>query len=426
MMDATEADTAADDLLAAQVALAEIFLTPAGNEDPYSRYRLLHERSPVTPSGDGGLVLVRYDDCQEVLRENRLGKNFDPTREIPGAGGHDPEILAYRRAMAERRRDAPLSMLAANPPDHTRIRSLVSRAFTPRRVEQMRSHIVDLAEECFDQMAEARELDLLEALGFPLPVSVIGELVGVPRADWGRFRRLISASAAALEAAATIAELEDAEAATTEVFAYFADLVAQKRQHPGDDLLSGMIEASDGGDRLTEGEVIVQAVLMFAAGFETTTNLIGNGVVALLTHPDQMAALWADPALVVPAVEEILRFDSPVQLDARTTNEAMDVAGVAVDEGARIITLLGAANRDPTRFDDPDVFDIGRDQGPPLSFASGIHYCLGANLARAEGQVVLDGLVRRFSRIELTGELVHRHRVTLRGYEAVPVRVTPN
>ncbi|MGI9601721.1 MAG: cytochrome P450 [Acidimicrobiales bacterium] len=418
-------DVHPDDLLAAQVALGEIFLTPEGRDDPYSRYALLHERAPVLPAGDGGLVLSRYDDCQEVLRDNRLGKNFDPTREIPGGGGHDPELAAYRREMAERRRDQPLSMLAANPPDHTRIRGLVSRAFTPRRVEKMRSHIVELAEECFATMAEAREFDLLEELGFPLPVSVIGELVGVPRDDWPRFRTLITASAASLEVSSTIEQLQEAEAATQEVWSYFEDLLALKRNRPGDDLMSGMIEASDDGDRLTEGEVIVQAMLMFAAGFETTTNLIGNGMAALLTHGDQFDDVWADPEVVPSAVEEILRYDSPVQLDARTTNDAMEVAGVELEGGARVVTLLGAANRDPGRFTDPDRFDVRRDEGPPMSFASGIHYCLGANLARAEGQVVLEGLIQWFSAIELTGELVHRPRTTLRGYEAVPVRVTP-
>ena len=412
------------DLEAAQVALFEIFMTPEGGADPHSRYGVLHQRAPVLPM-PAGIALSRYDDCQAVLRDNRFGKDFDPTSEIPGAGAVADEVTEFRRRMAENRDDRPLSMLAANPPDHTRIRGLVSRAFTPRRVDKMRSHMADLAEECFDRMAELGELDLLEELGFPFPVSVIGELIGVPRVDWPRFRRLITASAAALEANVTLAQLEAAEVAGEEVWEYFGDLVEQKRRRPGDDLLTGMIEASDEGDRLSEGEVIIQAVLMFAAGFETTTNLIGNGAAALLTHPDQLDRLRADPDLVPSAVEEILRFDSPVQLDARTAFEDVEVAGLPIAEGTRVITLLGAANRDPARFRHPHRFDIGRQQGPPLSFASGIHYCLGANLARAEGQVVFEGLIRRFSRIELTGELVHRPRVTLRGYEAVPVRVTP-
>ncbi|MDH3705844.1 MAG: cytochrome P450 [Acidimicrobiia bacterium] len=415
----------ADDLVAAGAALAEIFLTPEGYADPYSRYAVLHERAPVVPGGEGGLVLARYDDCQAVLRDNRLGKDFDPARGVPGASMSDPEVVAFRQRVAEQQADRPLSMLAANPPDHTRIRGLVSRAFTPRRVERLREHIVELADERFDRMAELGSFDLLEELGFPLPVSVIGELVGVPRADWPRFRQLVTTTAASLEFTSSLAELEAAEVAGQEMWDYFEHLVAEKRRHRADDLLSAMIEASDQGDQLSEGEAIIQAMLMFAAGFETTTNVIGNGVVALLQRPAEQHRLWADPDLVPSAVEEMLRFDSPVQLDARSVFEPVEVAGVELEAGARVVTLLGAANRDPSRFSDPDRFDVGRDEGPPLSFASGIHYCLGANLARAEVQVVLAGLIRRFSHIELTGELVHRNRITLRGYRAVPVRVTP-
>jgi cytochrome P450 len=266
---------------------------------------------------------------------------------------------------------------------------------------------------------------LLEAVGFPLPVAVIGELVGVPRADWGRFRSLVTASAMAIEATATPAELETARQSTIEFYLYFVDLVAEKRSDPQDDLLSAMLEESAGdGDRLSESEAIINAMLMFAAGFETTTNLIGNGVAALLQHPDAVADLREHPDLVASAVEEMLRFDSPVQLDGRAALAPARIAGVDVEEGTSVVTLLGAANHDPAHFTDPQNFDIRRDEGPPMSFGSGIHYCLGANLARAEGKTVVAGLMERFSSIELAGPLINRHRLTLRGYETVPIRVT--
>ncbi len=315
-------------------------------------------------------------------------------------------------------------MLFLNPPDHTRQRRLVSRAFTPRRVEQMRATIGDLAERCVDRLAEAGEGDLLDLVGFPLPVAVIGAMVGVPEADWPMFRSLITASAVAIEPGASVDDLKAAEVSNEQIGEYFQALVDERRRSPQDDLLSDLIRVEEEGDQLSEGEVIVVATLLFAAGFETTTNLIGNGMGALLRNPDQMARLWDDESLLPTAVEEMLRWDSPVQFDVRTALEPAEVAGEAVEVDARVVTLLGAANRDPAHFSDPERFDVSRDEGPPMSFASGIHYCLGANLSRAEGQEVFGALRRRFASIELAGELVQRPRTTLRGYQAVPVRVT--
>jgi cytochrome P450 len=249
--------------------------------------------------------------------------------------------------------------------------------------------------------------------------------VGVPEADWGQFRSLITAAAAGIEPGAGLEDLKRADTASTEVNGYFAGLIAERRTDPRDDLLSDLIAVEESGDKLNEGEIIAVAALLFAAGFETTTNLIGNGVGALLRNPAEFARLWDDPTLIPSAVDEMLRWDSPVQIDVRRALEPAEVAGHPVEEGKAVVTLLGAANRDPTRFPDPDRFDIGRDDGTPMSFASGIHHCLGANLARAEGQEVFRALHERCSAIELDGELVRRGRVTLRGYQAVPVAVTP-
>jgi cytochrome P450 len=360
-----------------------------------------------------------------LLRDNRFGSGDD------GDGGgmlaveESDELREFRRQTRETRRSGGTrSLLFLNPPDHTRLRGLVNRAFTPKRIEAMRESITALAEECLDDLAERGEADAIDVLGW-LPVNVIGELVGVPRPDWTHFRGLVTRGVATLEPGATLEELTSARAAFEEMWAYFRELVAERRRAPADDLISALLEVEEAGDRLTENELISTTILLFSAGMETTQNLIGNGIGALFANPDEHARLWADPSLVDSAVEEMLRWDSPVQLDARQALVDADVAGIDVAKGTTVVTLLGAANRDPAQFSDPDRFDIGRDEGPPLSFASGIHYCLGANLARAEAQETFAGLIRRFARIEQAGELVHRGRMTLRGYEAVPIRVTP-
>ena len=415
-------DQASDAQQRGDQVLADLFFTPEGIADPARQYHRLRDISPVHRSGTGTVFLTRFEDCNEVLRDNRFGNgDSDAGLGLPSA---DPATDEFRRDQRRRMGDRPASLLFLDPPDHTRQRRLVSRAFTPRRVEQMRATIADLAHRFVDDLAEAGEGDVLDLVGFPFPVSVIGALVGVPEADWPRFRSLITRGAVGIEPTATIDELRDGELANTETWDYFVDLVAERRAAPQDDLLSDLLRVEEEGDQLTEAEVIVVAILIFAAGFETTTNLIGNGTGALLRNPDEMRRLWDDTTLLPTAVEEMLRWDSPVQFDVRRALRPAEVAGQPVDEGTAIVTLLGAANRDPGHFHDPDRFDVGRDEGPPMSFASGIHYCLGANLARAEGQEVFRAMVERFRSIELTGELVQRPRTTLRGYEAVPVRVT--
>lgn len=407
----------------ADQVLANLFFTDEGIDDPVPWYHRLRELAPVHRSGTGAIFLTRFDDCNELLRDNRFGKSDrGGSSLIPSS---DPKTARFRDEQARRFADQPRSMLFLNPPDHTRQRRLVSRAFTPRRVEQMRATITELAHACVDRLAEAGRGDLLDIVGFPLPVAVIGAMVGVPEADWPMFRSLITTSAAGIEPGASIDELRAAEGSNAEVRRYFLELVGERRRAPQDDLLSDLIAVEESGDQLSEEELIVVATLLFAAGFETTTNLIGNGMGALLRNPAEHERLWADPALLPSAVEEMLRWDSPVQFDVRTALEPASVAGDDVPEGQAVVTLLGAANRDPGHFRDPDRFDVGRDEGAPMSFASGIHFCLGANLARVEGQEVFGALRARLASIELDGDLVRRHRTTLRGYEAVPVTVRP-
>lgn len=404
-------------------ALFDVFASANGLADPNPFYRTLREQVPVHVSGFGGTVFSRYDDCRMLLRDNRFGNGEAGPDQSFGSGA--PEALAMRREMEERRADQPKSMLRLDPPDHTRQRGLVSRAFTPRRIEDLRSRVAELVDERLDAVADAGTCDAMELLAEPLPVSVISEMLGVPQEDWPEIRDLVGDLVQSLEPSATVDDLKKAEAAGTEMWHYFSGLVAIRRAEPQDDLLSGLIEARDEQDMLEEGEILAVANLLFAAGAETTTNLIGNGLNALFNHPDQLDRLWADPSLVPTAVDEVLRYDSPVQLDGRVCLEDAEACGVRFEAGDRLLTLLGAANRDPAHFDDAERFDVGRQGEPVMSFASGIHYCLGANLAKVEGQEVFAGLIRRFERIEPAGDRPYRRRIVLRGLEQCPVTVTP-
>jgi cytochrome P450 len=395
--------------------LVELFTTPAGKADPYPRYAGLHERAPVlaTPMG---VVCSGFDDCQFVLRDHRFGKDEEGFRARFGATESQLAIL-------ETFEEGEPSMLMLNPPDHTRLRGLVSKAFTPRTVEALRPHIVRLTDELLDDVGSG-EVEVMSALAFPLPVTVIGELLGVPVEDRPQFQHLIRAATKTLELVFSDEELAAGVEAFTTVRDYFVDLVAERRRAPRDDLLSELIAARDEGDRLSEGEIVSTAILLFAAGFETTTNLIGNGLYALLRHPDQLRRLRDDRTLLRPGVEELLRYDSPVQIDGRAAFDDLDLHGHRLSAGTLVVTLLGAANHDPTHFTDPGRLDVGRDEGPPLSFGGGIHYCLGAALARVEGQVVFDRLFDRFAELELAGPAPrYRDSLTLRGLLELPVAV---
>ncbi|MFN2506687.1 MAG: cytochrome P450 [Acidimicrobiales bacterium] len=401
----------------ADTLLLELVATPEGRADPYPRYAALRAQAPVHRSALGFWVVTRYDDCQAVLRDHRLGKDFSGAANALG-------ITEEQQAEQSAFRGDHSNMLFADPPDHTRLRGLANRAFTPRRVEALRPRVVALVDELLDGF-EGDEVDVMSALAFPLPVTVIGEMLGVPREDRAQFQPLVRASTAVLELSITPEALSAATAASETMEKYFLDLVAERRARPQDDLLSQLIEAEDRGDQLTEEELVSTAILLFAAGFETTTSLIGNGLLALLRHPDQLERLRRDRTLIRPAVEELLRYDSPVQVDARAVYEDLEVLGHPMEAGAAVLTLLGAANRDPARFTDPDRLDVGRSEGAPLSFGSGIHYCLGAALARLEGQIVFERLLDRFSTMELlVDQPRHRDSLTLRGLVDLPVRFT--
>jgi cytochrome P450 len=402
--------------------------TSRGRQDPYERYRTLREAAPVYRSGMGFFVCTRYEECQLALRDPRLGKNDSSNAErVRQRFGHLEIFPKILEQTSERR-----SLLFLNPPNHTRLRGLVSKAFTPRTVEKMRPHIVELVDDLMDEVPIGETVDVMDVLAYRLPVAVISRMLGVPPQDWPHFRTVVGQVTVLLEPVIGEDEIGPAFEAQQELEAYFRKLVALRRQDPRDDLLSSLIAVEEGSDRLTEMELISTAILLFGAGFETTTNLIGNGLLALLRHPDQLARLradlgaeagsGADRATMHAAVEELLRYDSPVQFDGRHAFEDITLADVPIPAGSDVITVLGAANRDPAHFTSPETLDLRRDEGPPMSFAGGIHFCLGAALARAEGQVVFERLLARFKSIELaTDSPTFRNRITLRGLTELPV-----
>ncbi|CAN5551281.1 cytochrome P450 [soil metagenome] len=375
----------------------------------------MREAAPVHRSAIGAVVVSRFDDCQTVLRDPRLGKGIQMVSRRMGLSA------AQQGEQADVRREHR-SLLWLDPPDHTRLRGLVAKAFTPRTVEALRPSVEALADDLLDGIGG--EVDLMAAVASPLPLTVIGELLGVPEPDRPKFLPLSRAGTLAFEPSAGPEVVAAANDAQEEMQDYFRDLLERRRSDPGDDLLTHLLQVEESGEVLTAQEVISTAILLFGAGFETTVNLIGNGTLALLRHPDQLARLREDPGLLRSGVDELLRFDSPVQVDARTVTTELSLDGHVIPVDEVVVALLGSANRDPARYSDPDRLDLARDEGPSLAFGSGIHHCLGAALAKLEGQVVFAKLLERFDTIELLDEFPPwRDTITMRGLEELRLRV---
>jgi cytochrome P450 len=389
--------------------LGQLFAGAGGHSDPYPLYRRLREAAPVHRSGrDGVWYVSRHADCLEVLLDTDCGRK--------PAGARSPRPF-FVSALEAHRFTRPLrrTMLWSNPPDHSRLRGPVSRVFTAPRVEQLRSRIGVLVDECLDTLAGAGPVDVMDRLAFRLPVSVMGEIVGVPPADHDGLRRLFFDSATGRT-----------DEADTAIETYFAELAARRRRSPQDDLLSALVTARDDDDRLSEGELLSTVALVFGAGFVTTTNLIGNGLLALLRHPAEAARLWENPALAPTAVEEMLRYDSPIQLNGRYVFEPIKVGGRVIEPGEFVLTMIGGANRDPERFEDPERFDVGRADNHPVSFGWGIHHCLGARLARLEAQVVFRRMAERLASVDLLDDDPPREPgVFLRGLSSLSVQLRP-
>jgi len=379
-----------------------------GREDPYPRYRRLREISPIVRADDGALVVTRHADCAAVTRDPRLGHM--PSHMLEFVRADWAEHPALRMLFT--------SVLTLNPPDHTRLRRLVSSSFTARRIQALQPRIAEMVDELLEKMSG--DVDFVEAFAFPLPVSVIGELLGIPEPDRAQFQGLVRDWTQVLEVI-TSKVLKTADPAAAAIHDYLAGLAAERRRKPGDDLISALVAAEEDGDQLTEEELLTMAALLFAAGFETTTNLLANSLVALLRHPEQLELLRSRPGLAPGAVEELLRFDSPVQLLSRVVWEDVEIAGVPVSGGERIVAYLGAGNRDPERFAEPDRLDLTRADNAPLSFGGGIHYCLGAPLARLEAQIAIPALLTRFPQLALAGDPGRRDSLAIRGYTTLPI-----
>jgi cytochrome P450 len=392
--------------------------------DPYPHYAQMRELDPVHETPLGVWALFRYDDVLRVLR--------DPSLSVEERNAIIPPMMVNpeREALAAGRHNSNRAMLNLDPPDHHRLRRLVAKVFTPRVVEDLRPRVQslfhDLVRDAETQAENTADvIDVISDIAFPLPFSVISDLLGMPDGqDRLELRTWSGTLVKTLDPIVSDEEFVAALAASDQMTAYLREVLAWKRSNPADDLLSALIEAEDAGDRLTEQELIDQVFLLFIAGHETTVNLIGNGMLALLRNRAQMERLVADPSLDTNAVEELLRYDPPVQDSRRITLTDVEIRGRTIPAHSFVLTSLASANRDPDQFGPTaDDLDFGRpNAGQHVAFGGGVHHCLGAALARLEGQVAVGGLVRRYPQMELTGDdLVYNGRFVLRGLSALPV-----
>ncbi len=394
---------------------------PAFVADPYPFFRKLRAAAPVWKGLGGRWFVTGYDNTALILKDRRFGKDYS-----------DPEALTRRFGPTALQEPAVVEltnmMLMRDPPDHTRLRSLVTQAFTARRVEAMRERVKALTDALLDKVqAPGRtggRMDAIRDLAFPLPVLVICDLLGIPEADQARFVTGSASGGALLNPTTpTRAELDAANAGIEETGRYFEALFALRRREPRDDLITKLVQAEEGGDRLSTAELSANVNLLFAAGHETTVNLIGNGLLWLLRHPEQWRMLRDDPRLIPNAIEEVLRYESPVQAVARTVAEPLDLGGMKLGRSEIVVMLIGAANRDPAAFENAETFDVTRKDPRPLSFGGGIHFCLGAQLARIEAAIVFETMLRRLPGLRLLEPENPQWRpsFTLRGLTALPV-----
>jgi len=394
---------------------------PAFRANPYPFYDRLREQAPVYPTPFGNIVLSRYEDVAHTLRSGDFSRDVTANAEEPIG-----EVAQRRR---ERGRGRTKNILNLDPPDHTRLRRIVSKAFTPTTIEALRPRIQGLVDGILDRAAERGSMELVDELAFPVPFQVISDMLAMPTERADELRDWSQTLTASLEPTADEAMLQAAEEAAVRFGEYTSQVIADRRSHLGDDLLSALIQAEEAGDRMTEAELLSFVNLLYVAGHETTVNLIGNGTLALLRNPDQLK-LWREtPELDANAVDELLRFDGPVQMTVRVPMVPVAYRvgddDVVVPARSLVTTLLGAANHDPSVFDDPHALRLDRpNANRHLAFAAGIHYCLGASLARLEAQVAIGSLIRRFDTIELAGEPGWRDRLTIRGVDHLPLEVS--
>jgi cytochrome P450 len=386
---------------------------PAFKANPYPFYARMRAESPVfqasVPVIGRGWLVTRYEDVVTVAKDDRFSRNILPmVRWLPG----------FVRVPLTRQ------MLSQDPPDHTRLRKLVSQAFTPRRIERLRDRIQAVCDELLDAAPRTGSFDLVRDYALPIPLTVIAELLGIPKQDRQRFHRLAQ-GALPISVASGLLDIATALPDAWLIVRYFRRLFAERRARPGDDLLSALVQAEEAGDRLDEDELLGIANLLLLAGYETTQHLIGSGALALLQHPDQRARFVTEPGLAHSAIEELLRYTSPVEMTApRIVREDVPLSSVTIPRGAWVVGVLGSANRDESVFRNPETLDLARDPNPHLAFGQGRHFCLGASLARLEAQIALTSLFARFPGLRLSQpaeSLRWRRLLPLRGLAGLPV-----
>lgn len=404
-----------------RVDLQREFRAPEARANPIPVHARLRELGPVLRSKDlmgEGFVLPRHTEAARVLRDPRFGNDRGNAR--GDASMNQWWMPALLRLLAS-------SMVLKDPPEHRRLRSLVQKAFTPAMVENLSGRVTEISEDLLDAAARKPIVDLMAGFALPLPLTVIAEMLGVPTADRLRFRRLLlklqgTSQPNLLSLARTYPHM-------VRLKALLQGLVRLRRKQPGNDLVTALVQAEDEGERLSEEQLISMVFLLLFAGHETTVNLIGNGVLELVRHPDQLLKLREQPDLIDSAIDEMLRFTNPVGIIApRFAKEDVEIAGVSMPRGTMVTVLIGSANLDETAFPHADTFDITRTPNRHLSFGLGAHYCLGAPLARLEARIAIPALLRRFERLELAvaaEQLRWRSHISLRGLEALPLAVKP-
>ncbi len=378
-------------------------VSAAVRDNPYALYDALRTKDPVHRMRTlrNAWLLTRYRDIDAVLRDHKRFSN--------GRRG-----FAYTELR---------TLLHSDPPDHTRLRGLILKAFTPRAVDALEARIRGIVDDLLDKAADDGAFELMNGLAFPLPVTVIAEMLGIPPGDRDRFDDWSNRLALSVEPILSARQIAEIRTAWDEIFEYFDSIIGQRLADPQDDLVSALLAAEENDAKLTREEVQLTLLLLLVAGNETTRNLIGNGMLALLRNPDQLARLRAHPELMDPAIAELLRYDSPVQLNGRVVEEDTEIGGKTLRAGDQVLCALGAANRDPEIFTDPHRLDIARREASHLSFGRGIHYCLGAALAVREAGAAFDGMLKRFGEIRLAAEPAHRNRIVLRGLKELNLSV---
>lgn len=381
-------------------------------DDPFPTYAALREHDPVHRCADGSYFLTRYDDVLSVYRDRRFSS--DKKAEFGPKFGDTP---LYKHHTT--------SLVFNDPPLHTRVRKLLAPAFTPRALAVLEPRFIALVDRLLDEAADKGEMDLIEDFASALPVEIIGDMLGFPKADRGPLRGWSLAILGALEPVLSKEVMQNGNDAVAEFSDYLSRLVEDRRKNPReDDVLTALITGDVDGESLTDDELIQNCIFLLNAGHETTTNLISNGVAALIEHPEERARLHTDPELIIPAVEEFLRYESSNQLGNRRALEEVELGGVEMPSGTLITLCIGAANRDPAQFPDPDTLDIARTPNRHLAFGSGIHACAGMTLARMEGRIAIGRLMKRFPKLQRNGPSVRGGRARFRGYLSYPLSLS--